>query len=128
MTPIVLTLPIKTVSEPNQRGHWAVKHRRTAPQRAVVDLALRALVRGIAFPLVVLLTRIAPRALDPGDNLNCSMKGVRDGVADALGINDRDARVTWEYAQRRGKPKEYGVEIRISARDDASKFDKAAST
>jgi len=34
-------------------------------------------------------------------------------VADALGIDDRDPRVDWRYAQRRGAAKEYAVEIRI---------------
>jgi len=62
---------------------------------------------------VITLTRIAPRRLDPGDNLNSSMKAVRDGIADALGIDDGDARLTWKYAQRKGNPKEYAVEVEV---------------
>jgi hypothetical protein len=34
-------------------------------------------------------------------------------VADALGIDDRDPRVTWRYDQRRGKRGQYAVEITI---------------
>ena len=38
------------------------------------------------------------------------------GIADALGIDDRDPRVSWRYSQKRGKPKEYLVEVSIEAR------------
>ncbi len=65
--------------------------------------------------LVVTLTRVAPRALDD-DGAVTSLKACRDGVADALGLpNDRDPRVTWRYAQRRGKVREYAVEVRLEA-------------
>lgn len=60
--------------------------------------------------LVVLLTRVAPRELD-SDNLQGALKHVRDGVADALGVDDRDERVTWAPCdQRKGKA---GVVIEI---------------
>jgi hypothetical protein len=36
-------------------------------------------------------------------------------VADWLGIDDRDKRVKWLYAQRRGKPKEYAAEVEVAA-------------
>jgi hypothetical protein len=65
-----------------------------------------------SWPQTVTLTRIAPRAFDD-DNLAASFKAVRDGVADALGVKDNDSRVRWVYAQRRGLPREYSVEIRI---------------
>ena len=43
------------------------------------------------------------------------MKGVIDGIADGLGLkNDRDPRVVWHLAQRRGAPKEYAVEVLIT--------------
>jgi len=38
------------------------------------------------------------------------------GIADALGIDDRDPRVSWRYAQRRGEPKVYAVEVSIETR------------
>lgn len=59
------------------------------------------------------LTRIAPRELD-GDNLQSSLKACRDGVADWLGVDDRDPRVTWSYAQRRGAPHYYAVEVQVA--------------
>jgi hypothetical protein len=37
------------------------------------------------------------------------------GVADWLGIDDGDKRLTWRYAQRRGKPKEYAAEVKIES-------------
>jgi hypothetical protein len=63
-------------------------------------------------PLLVVMTRIAPRALDD-DNLASALKHLRDGIADALGYDDRDPRVRYRCAQRRGAVGEIGVEILI---------------
>jgi hypothetical protein len=67
-----------------------------------------------------MLVRVAPRSLDSHDNLRSAMKGAVDGVADALGVDDRDPRVTWSYAQERppkGAPKaeRYGLRIELRA-------------
>ena len=112
MDAFTLTLPIRTVSEANQREHWAKKAKRAKGHRSVVAWALSSRgVKGLlGRPLSVTLTRIAPRGLD-ADNLAGSFKHVQDGVADALGIDDRH--IVWVYEQRKGKPKEYAVEIRI---------------
>lgn len=75
-------------------------------------------------PVVVTLVRVAPLPLDD-DNLARALKGIRDEVAcwicavviqkgkrkGQVTGNDRDPRVTWRVAQRRGKPGEYAVEI-----------------
>lgn len=66
------------------------------------------------FGAVVTITRLSARELD-SDNLESSQKAVRDGVADALGIDDRDPRVTWLYAQE--KAKGYAVRITITRRE-----------
>ena len=71
-------------------------------------------LRGIALPVRVTLTRVAPLALD-GDNAQASLKATRDGVADALGIDDRTPLVQWVYLQRRGKVREYAVEVVIES-------------
>lgn len=138
---MTITLPIRTVSEANQHAHWRARSTRAKCQRSGVALALyrpltpfrRALAvdayafaerategnlaqaKACAVPphVVVTLTRIAPRSLD-SDNLAGSQKHVRDGVADALGIDDRDSRVAWCYAQRNGVTREYAVEIVVS--------------
>jgi hypothetical protein len=90
----------------------------------VVSLALAPRVFGLTLAggVVVTLTRLAPsRGLDD-DNLAASLKAVRDGVADALGLaEDRDPRVTWRYAQANGRavlglPSGYGVRIEIERR------------
>jgi len=60
----------------------------------------------------VRLTRIAPRRLDD-DGWQAAAKPIRDGIADWLGVVDNDPRFTWHYAQRRGRPREYAVEIDI---------------
>lgn len=65
-----------------------------------------------ALPVTVTLVRVGPRALDD-DNLAFAFKAVRDGVADALGVKDHDARVTWVYAQERGP---YAIRIELAAR------------
>lgn len=64
-------------------------------------------------PVIVTLTRVAPRSLD-SDNLQSAFKSFRDGIADAHGVNDKDEKVIkFEYAQRKGKPGECAVECKI---------------
>ena len=109
-------LPIKTVSESNQRGHWAKKARRARQQRDAAYLVIRSAISAGGLPdglpehRTIFLTRISPRKLD-SDNLSSSLKAVRDGVADALGIDDGDERFEWRYAQERGKVYSVRVEI-----------------
>lgn len=64
-------------------------------------------------PLVVKLTRIAPRQLDQHDGLGAALKPIIDGVADYLGVKDNDPRITWKLEQRKGRVREYAVEIQI---------------
>jgi hypothetical protein len=35
-------------------------------------------------------------------------------LAEWIGVNDHDPRVTWAYGQERGKPKEYAVRVEIA--------------
>jgi hypothetical protein len=91
-------LPVMTVSEANGRDHWRKKASRTKRHRT----AARAMCPVVPLPCTVLLTRMSSRELDD-DNLRGALKAVRDGVADALGVDDRDNRVTWLYAQEKHK-------------------------
>jgi hypothetical protein len=119
---ICVVLPIRVVSEANQREHWAKKASRAKAQRSIVRLAVGAHLRSRSLhgsalaPVVVSFTRIGPRKLDM-DNLAGSFKHVQDGVCDALGIDDGDeARIRFRYGQERRHDRDsdkYGVRILI---------------
>lgn len=104
---ITIELPLRIESVANRREHWRDRARRTKRHR-IAALA----VPPHPLPCVVTITRIAPRRLDD-DNLVGGAKALRDGIADRLGVDDADPRVTWRYAQERGRRKEYAVRIRI---------------
>lgn len=118
----VVTLPLKTVSEANSRSHYMAKAKRVRAQRGASKWACGptlseyrvGLAKGYISRVAVLLERIAPSSGLDDDNLRSSLKAVRDGVADALEIDDRDQRVQWTYGQERGKPREYAVRITVS--------------
>lgn len=102
-------LPLKTKSTINLREHWTVRSARVKIERTTACDLCPAIVP----PCTVTLTRIAPRELDD-DNLRSALKAVRDGIADAIGIDDRNPSVKWQYCQRKGRAREYGVEVRIT--------------
>ena len=111
---VAFYVPTKLVSEANMREHWAIKNKRKKTQQRAVELVWLAERVRVAPPVVVLLTRIGVRKLD-SDNLAGSAKGVRDQIAKLIGVDDGDERkVRWEYAQRKGLPKQYGLEVRIT--------------
>jgi hypothetical protein len=112
---VTVTIPIHTVSEANAHTHWRARYKRAREQRDTVQIVLRATAAPPGLPCAVTMTRIAPRALDD-DNLVGALKHVRDGVADWLCINDRDSRVSWTCAQRRGAARQYAVEVAIVPR------------
>ena len=114
---IEVLLPVRTWSEANLRSHWAQRARRAAEQREDALLLVRSGLakRSVRIPaaggrLTVRLTRIGPRPLD-SDNLTGALKAVRDGVADALKLDDGDPRLEWTYAQRQSR--EYAVLVEI---------------
>jgi hypothetical protein len=112
---VTVTIPIRLESTLNVREHWSKRAKRAKEHRTVTKLGVRECMGRVGarrMRFVVALTRIAPRSLD-GDNLQGSLKAVRDGVADALGVDDGDPLVTWNYSQRKGAPKQYAVEIQI---------------
>lgn len=115
-------LPGELKSAANLReGHWGPRKERAKAQRLKVWLACPRLLRGWfksqrADALVVCLTRVAPRELDD-DNAASALKTTRDGLAAALGIDDRNARVTWVVDQRKGR---HGAEVAIWRRREAA--------
>lgn len=103
-------IPVKPVSEPNRRDHWAAKRRRVKSQKALAYVAAKEALRGhaVELPLRITLTRIGP-AMDD-DNNAASLKATQDGIAAALGIDD--GLIQWNYIQDR--PRSPGVEVEIA--------------
>lgn len=108
---LLITIPLRLQSAANLREHWATKARRVKAERRAVAMFLRGPPPPL--PVVVTLTRIAPRALD-GDNLQSAFKGVRDEVAKWLGFSDNNAGIEWRYGQRRDGVGVYAIEIEVS--------------
>jgi hypothetical protein len=100
----------------NAREHWRAKAARVKRERHATTVALWTQVGRacpLPPPLVVTITRVAPRALDD-DNAVGAAKHVRDAVAAWLAIDDRDPRVTYVVRQERG-PVAVRIEIRGAA-------------
>ena len=111
---IEIRMPVKIVSVANLRLHWAVKAKLAKSHRSKAFSALASVAAPPAPPCTLVLTRVAPRALD-GDNLQSAFKAVRDGVADWLGVDDGHKDLDWQYNQRKDGPKVYAVEIEVIA-------------
>jgi len=108
-------LKIKTVSEMNSRSHWATRYRRLKVHNVAAYLGTLNAMRGNRLTsdrFKITLTRIGMRSMD-SDNLASSQKGVRDGIAAALRIDDGDDRLTWVYGQEKGKRADHGVRVEI---------------
>ena len=126
-TLLTVVVPVRLVSEANTGGRMRERIKRKLAVKNAVDWHLMLADRdGSAMELDriedrrkrfhVTMTRIGPRALDD-DNLAYACKAARDRVAKWLGVDDGDTkRVTWSYAQEKGKPREYAVRIEIARR------------
>jgi hypothetical protein len=105
------TLPLKTVGGLNAREHFMARSRRVKAERQAAAWVTPA---GYGLPCVVRLTRLSSGTLD-GDNLLGALKGVRDGIADKLGVKDNDPRIQWQYAQEKAPRSSPGVRIELEA-------------
>jgi len=105
----VILIPVRTVAGLNAREHHYARARRVKAERDATGWALKG--RPIpATPCSVLLVRVSPAHVAPDDDsVVGALKGVRDAVADWLGVNDRDrATVRYAYAHEKGP---WGVRI-----------------
>jgi len=95
-------LPIRTRSAANERGSTKWRGARDAKIRGKTALVARAFFakHRVRVPCTVVMTRFSPSELD-SDNAQSALKRCRDGIADALGIDDRDERVVWVVAQHK---------------------------
>lgn len=121
---VVVTLPLRIYSPLNgSHGQWVGQAHRRKKQRHNASWACggplaeyrKALAENRLPAIEIRITRIAPRELDD-DNMIAGAKSIRDGVADALGVDDRDKRLRWLYTQEKGKPKEYATRITVAGR------------
>lgn len=118
---VVFGIPIRTKSATNLREHWTKRKRRVGAERTATRVAWYACNTKLPkLPAVVTLHRIAPRRLDD-DNLRGALKGVRDEIAKLYGVDDGGDSIRWEYRQRGGKPKQYGVEVWIESNTTETK-------
>lgn len=116
-------LRIKTASESNSSEHWTKSAKRHRMQKNRIKTQFVLSQPKLSLPCHVYLTRIAPKRLDEGDNLPNSMKYIRDAISECLtntklaGRADGDNRISWAYAQERGKVREYAVRIEIEEKN-----------
>jgi hypothetical protein len=107
----------RLINGSNSRANPMAKSAIADAQRQGILLRLASLLlkTEVPPPWNVRITRLGPRSLDEDDNLNISAKHIRDGIADALGVNDGDkTKISFSYAQE--KSQQYGVRVEISSR------------
>ncbi len=110
-------IPMRLAPEANKHEHWAKKAKRVKRQRWVVERVLDTKLAP-PLPVVVKLTHIAPRPFD-SDNRRRAFKAIRDEIAKWLGTTDAPGSgIIWQYRRRRGKVREYGIEIAVRARTE----------
>ena len=88
---IALPYPDKALW-PNGRAHWAVKAREAKKLRADAAWATKAASIRIGDSPIPLHITVKPKRYGPvpdADNIIAAAKHAIDGIADALGINDR---------------------------------------
>ena len=123
---LMVTLPIRTKNPLNgQMGNsrlaGIIRAGERAKHKEVSYLLVSAGLRGRqdlrqVKAFTVTLTRISAGRMDD-DGLAASCKGTRDGIAEALGIDDGDLeRLNFVYRQRKGPQKKHWVEALIEPR------------
>ena len=117
--PGVYLVGVKTYSITNSRDTRAAIGRKGHQKAAVFAVLGRWHADLIAFadegihagkPLTVKLVRLAPRIMDD-DNVQASLKYLRDAVADVLGSRDNNPLIHWQYGQE--KSQRVGVRIEL---------------
>jgi hypothetical protein len=105
------TIPLRTRNPLNgsHKSHWTITRERKREREIVA-----AIIRGDAprLPVMAKLTRRGTGEMDR-DGLVASLKSVRDEIAAAYGVDDKDSAKTimWEYEQEH--PAEYAVVVEL---------------
>lgn len=109
------TLPIKTVGGLNAREHWRKRAARVKNERQAAKFGAFSVLFGAdPRPCIVTMVRLSPGMLDD-DNLQGALKGIRDGIADAIGVDDRVPTIEWRYGQAKCKRGQFGVFVKIES-------------
>jgi hypothetical protein len=114
---VILSLPIKTISEANCEQHWTTKHKRHKKQKDVIFWAFLEVKHLIKLPCTLTFVRYAPKFLDKHDNLPMSMKWICDALCAEItgdfraGRADNSDQIEIKYDQV--KLSVYGVKIII---------------
>jgi len=111
---VILEWKERLKSLANERGAWQ-KHARLAnDQRSKATFRFANAMQSQPlppFPLLITITRLGKQKLDT-DNRDISAKHVRDGIADALGVDDGDeTKVVWRVRQEINKQYRVRVEV-----------------
>ena len=104
MRDVQFTIPGHLPSRANERLHWRARYKLSRNQRQGAHMdTLAAMGRHRPRkPVTVTMTRVSRQRLDD-DNVAGAFKSIRDGIADAFGVDDSPSGpITWKYAQRRG--------------------------
>lgn len=106
---MILIPQLRTQRGMNTREHYMARARRVRQEKRIVAVHLGTWAKP-ATPCRITLTRFAPSNGLDDDNLAGALKGVRDAVAEWIGVDDRDRKtVRYEYEQQRG-PWAVGIE------------------
>ena len=103
---IEFLIPVRTGQGQNDREHWAVRHRRVKNERQTAGM----LCPRFRIPCIVTLTRHYRSNKLDDDNLAGSLKAIRDGICDRLGVDDGSDKVRFIYQQAKGQT---GVRVRL---------------
>lgn len=114
-----VAIEIGVLNESNHRGSWGGRAERLGLARYHTKEKLKAALgrKPLRPVLTVTLTRVAPgNQLLDNDGLVTSLKGARDGVADALHVDDKTKLIRWAYSQRKG---DWGIEVEVRPSTEA---------
>ena len=110
-----IPIPIRTTTGLNFREHFAVRSKRVKRERQATRwFWLKAKPPQFILPLRITLIRVSPGNGTDLDNVVGGLKGVRDQIAEQLGFDDGDDRITWRYGQLKGP---WGVTVTIEDRE-----------
>lgn len=115
-TPLyTMRVPLTLASRGNARGFSLAHAEEYKAHRDAGLLATKRIARNFRrirnnLIIVIRIVREAPRELDD-DNLATACKSFRDGVADAFGVDDRDASIVFLTDQEKAKEASVLVEV-----------------